>query len=78
MSPQLTQPNVVALHDKFGIKYEALNITKKETLNQWVQAKQELALSDVKDYIPRLIEAVERDLTTHDLPKNKDPFLKAR
>lgn len=69
-----------SLLDKFGIKYEDLNTAEKETLNQWVQAlsKSELTLSGVKDYVKALIEAVERELATYDLPRNKDLFLKAR
>jgi len=38
----------------------------------------ELTLSDVKDHVKVLIETVERELATYDLPKNKDLFLKAR
>ena len=71
---------LASLLDKFGIKYEDLNTAEKETLNQWVQAlaKNELTLSGVKDYVKALIEAVERELATYDLPRNKDLFLKAR
>ena len=75
------------LEDK-GIKYEDLNAAEKETLSKWEQtlAKNELTLQHVKDYIPRLIEAVEREITDVKestsiwsfLFRKKDIFLKAR
>ena len=68
------------LLDKFGVKYEDLTTAEKDTLNQWSKAlaSTELTLSDVKDHIRALIEAVERELATYNLNKDQDLFLKAR
>lgn len=77
------------LLEKHGVKYEDLNATEKETYHQWEQllSKNELTLQNVKDFIPRLAEAVQRELT--DLKETtsfwaflfgwkKDFYLKAR
>jgi len=40
-------------------------------------SKSKLTLSDVKAYVKAWFEAVERELATYDLPRNKDLFLKA-
>ena len=80
---------LLKLLEEKGIKYEELTIAEKETLKQWEQAlvKNELTLQNVKDFLPKLIESVERELT--DLKEatsfwtflfgwKKDFYLKAR
>ncbi len=68
------------LLSKFGVNYEDLNAVEKETLSQWVQSlsTKQLNLESVKDYISEMIIAVEKELSSYDLPRNKDLFLKAR
>ena len=52
------------LLEKFNIKYEDLNAAEKETLDTWYKAlaSRQLAIGDVKEFVSRLIEAVEREL----------------
>lgn len=68
------------LLEKFGVNYEDLNPSEKETLSQWVQSLQtnQLTLDGVKTYLKHLIEGVERELATYNLSREQDLFLKAR
>ena len=50
--------------EKIGLKYEDLNSSEKETLNQWVQSMQKssLTLEKVKESIQSMRYAVEQEL----------------
>ena len=80
---------LTSLLEQHGIKYEDLNALEKETLQKWQQLlnTNELTLPAVKDFVAKLIEAVEREIT--DLKEStsfwtwiaawkKDFYLKAR
>lgn len=52
------------LLDKYNLKYEELNPTERETLNNWLNnlSSRQITLQDVKDYVAQLISAVEREM----------------
>jgi len=68
------------LLEKYGLKYEDLNISEKETLNSWLSALQQgqLTLEKLADYIATMRASVEQELTHYDLGSKQDIFLKAR
>lgn len=77
------------LLEKHGINYEDLNSSEKETLAQWQQLliKNELTLQSVKEFVPSLIEGIERELAdvkestslwSFLFRRKQDIFLKAR
>jgi len=65
---------------KYGLKYEDLNITEKETLNEWLTAlnQGQLTLDKIKDYIHTMKDGVEQELTKIGHENKQDIFLKAR
>jgi hypothetical protein len=82
-------PSLLEQLEEKGIRYDQLNAAEKETFNNWQQSlvSKQLTLENVKDYVAKLIEAVERELT--DLKEStsfwtflsgwkKDYYLKAR
>lgn len=68
------------LLEKTGLKYEDLNATEKDTLNNWIDTleKGNLSLPKVKEYVQSMKDAVENELAKSDLGSKKDLFLKAR
>lgn len=77
------------LLEKHGIKYEDLNATERETLNQWYKmlAERVLTVGNVKEYVEQLIRAVEQELAdvkestsvwSFLFRRKQDTFLKAR
>lgn len=82
-------PSLLEQIEKKGLSYDQLNAAEKETLNQWQQslAAKQITLENVKDYVARLIEAVERELAelkestslwTFLFSWKRDYYLKAR
>ncbi len=82
-------PSPLELLESKGIKIESLNPAERETLQQWYEAlaKNQVTLENVKDYLKRLIEAVEKDLSdlkestslwSHLFNFKRDIYLKAR
>jgi hypothetical protein len=82
-------PSLLEQLEQKGLRYDQLNAAEKETFNQWQKslASNQLTLENVKDYVSKLIEGVERELT--DLKETtslwtflfgwkKDYYLKAR
>ena len=65
---------------KYGLKYEDLNPTEKETLNTWVNTLQQAQLTTdkIKDYIHTMKEGVELELTKIGHENKQDIYLKAR
>jgi len=65
---------------KYGLKYEDLNPTEKETLNTWLTALKQgqLTLDKIKDYISAMRDSVESELTKIGHENKQDIFLKAR
>ena len=65
---------------KYGLKYEDLNATEKETLNTWLTALKQgqLTLDKIKDYISAMRDSVESELTKIGHENKQDIFLKAR
>ena len=65
---------------KYGLKYEDLNATEKETLNTWLTALKQgqLTLDKIKDYISAMRDSVETELTKIGHESKQDIFLKAR
>jgi hypothetical protein len=63
-----------------GLKYEELKVPEKEQLNVWVNEiqKSQLSVEKIRVYISSMREAVEKELTKHDLDSKQDLFLKAR
>ena len=63
-----------------GLKYEELKVPEKEQLNVWVSEiqKSQLSVEKIRVYISSMREAVEKELTKHDLDSKQDIFLKAR
>lgn len=63
-----------------GLKYEELKVPEKEQLNVWVSEiqKSQLSVEKIRVYISSMREAVEKELTKHDLDSKQDLFLKAR
>jgi len=68
------------LLEKSGLKYEQLKIPEKEQLNVWVNALQtsQLSVEKIREYITSMREAVEQELTKHNLDSKQDLYLKAR
>ena len=66
--------------EKAGLKYEDLNSVEKETLNSWMETLQkgQISVERIKEYVTSMKEAVEQELTKHDLGSKQDLFLKAR
>jgi hypothetical protein len=65
---------------KYGLKYEDLNATEKETLNTWLVALQQgqLTIDKIKDYLKTMRDGVEQELTKIGHENKQDIFLKAR
>ena len=65
---------------KYGLKYEDLNATEKETLNTWLNALKQgqLTLDKIKDYISTMRDSVEAELTKIGHENKQDIYLKAR
>ena len=68
------------LLEKVGLKYDDLSAVERETLNTWMEALQkgQVSVEKIKEYITGMKEAVEQELTKHDLGSKQDLFLKAR
>jgi hypothetical protein len=82
-------PSLLEQLEQKGIRYDQLNAAEKETFNQWQKSltEKQITLENVKDYVGKLIEAVERELTelkettslwTFLFSWKKDYYLKAR
>lgn len=65
---------------QYGVKYEDLNPTEKETLNEMVRSLKQniLTVEGIKDYIVTMKESVEEELTKVGHESKQDLFLKAR
>jgi hypothetical protein len=65
---------------KYGLKYEDLSIPERATLNVWLNNIQEgqMSIPKIQEYLVSMREAVETELTKHDLGSKQDLFLKAR
>lgn len=65
---------------KYGLKFEDLNILEREQLTTWMSAleKNKLTLDGVRTYIQSMKDAVEHDLTKTGHDSKQDLFLKAR
>lgn len=66
--------NLQELLSKFNLTYETLTTAERETLKGWIDnlATKTLTVDDIKAYVRRLIEGVERDLAGLEEP---DSFL---
>lgn len=72
--------NIDTLLQKAGLKYEDLNSAERETLGVWMDSlnKSKVTLGTVRDYITKMKEAVERELTGTEHNSKQDLLLKAR
>lgn len=63
-----------------GLKFEELNEAERTTLYQWLETvqKKEVTVEDIRQYVHKLRDNIEQDLTKHDLSKEHDLFLKGR
>ena len=66
--------------EKFGLKYEDLQRSERETLDKWMVALQEnqLSVEKVREFVTSMREGVEEELCKSNLRPKKDIFLKAR
>lgn len=72
--------NISELLEKFNLKYEDLNVAEKETLREWLEKLEstKIRVEDIRNYIRKMIDGVEMELSEPDVPKKKDIFLKGR
>ena len=65
---------------KIGVKYEDLTQAEKETLLNWLKTLEvrKLTLEDFKDGIFNMLIGVAEELSSYDLKKSQDIYLKAR
>lgn len=68
------------LLERVGLKYEELTSAEKETYNNWMEAlqKRKVTIPLIKEYIGKMRESVETELTTTTHNSKQDIFLKAR
>lgn len=66
--------------EKLGLKYDDLTAQERDTLDSWMQNLQKgsLQLADVKNYIQKMRDSVETELTKIGHNSKQDLFLKAR
>jgi hypothetical protein len=66
--------------EKFGLKYEDLDASERETLHSWqnVLSENKLTLDNVRAYISSMRDAVEVKLTKTGHNSKQDLLLKAR
>ena len=66
--------------EKLGVKYEDLNPVERETYNSKLSEIQKSGLSvdKIRDYVHRMKESVELELTKVGHESKQDIFLKAR
>ena len=66
--------------EQYGVKYEDLNPTERDTLNEMVRSLQQsvLTVDGIKDYISTMKDSVEDELTKVGHESKQDLFLKAR
>ena len=65
---------------KIGLSYEDLNSVERETLDTWMDSlkKNKVTVASTREYISKMKDSVEQDLTKTDLNSKQDLFLKAR
>lgn len=65
---------------KFGLKYEDLIEEERETINSWIGALEQnaLTLEKVREFIRSMRDSVEDELTKTGFNSKQDLFLKAR
>lgn len=63
-----------------GARWDSMTPDERETARQWVESVQQnqMTVDRIKDFIGRMRQSVEAELTKHDLSKEQDLFLKAR
>jgi hypothetical protein len=68
------------LLEKYGLKFEDLNVLERETVLTAMDTIQKGAITvdKIKNYIVSMREAVEQELAKSDLGSKQDIFLKAR
>lgn len=65
---------------KYGVKYEDLNPTERETFNNMLLSMQktQLTLERLKDYLHMMRDSLIVEMSTYDNGKKQDLFVKAR